>query len=49
MLNHMGESDIAAKIKKAYNTVLGEGRNLTRDLGGTANTQQFTDAIIEKL
>jgi len=39
----------AEKIKAAYNTVLSEGLHLTRDLGGTAGTKEFTDAIIEKL
>lgn len=49
MLNHIGERDIATKIRQAYNKVLAEGRCLTRDLGGTAGTQEFTDAIIAQL
>lgn len=49
MLNHLGEEKIADRIKSAYNQVLSEGKTLTRDLGGTANTSQFTDAIIHKL
>jgi isocitrate dehydrogenase (NAD+) len=48
MLNHVGEEEIASKIKDAYNAVLGEGKSLTRDLGGTATTEQFADAIIAK-
>ncbi|HTL30499.1 MAG TPA: isocitrate/isopropylmalate dehydrogenase family protein [Tepidisphaeraceae bacterium] len=49
MLNHIHEEKIAEKIKSAYNAVLAEGKTLTRDLGGTANTAEFTDAIIAKL
>lgn len=46
MLNHIGEAQMGEKIKNAYNRVLAERKTLTRDLGGTANTAQFTDAII---
>ena len=49
MLNYIGEEAIGTKIKNAYNAVLEEGKSLTRDLGGTANTKQFTDAMIAKL
>ena len=46
MLNHIGEEAIAGKIKAAYNRVLVEGAARTRDLGGTASTDQFADALI---
>jgi isocitrate dehydrogenase (NAD+) len=49
MLNYLHEEDIASKIKTAYNAVIAEGKTLTRDLGGSANTAEFTDAIIAKL
>jgi len=51
MLNHIGETATADRIKSAYNALLAEGRpdTLTRDLGGTAGTGQFTDALIAKL
>ena len=49
MLNHIHEEAIAERIKNAYNAVLAEGKSLTRDLGGTATTQQFADAVIAKL
>src|SRR5207248_6819918 len=41
MLNHIHEEAIASKVKNAYNAVLSEGKTLTRDLGGSAGTQQF--------
>jgi isocitrate dehydrogenase (NAD+) len=49
MLNHIHEEAIAEKIKNAYDAVLTEGKCLTRDLGGTAGTAQFTDALIARL
>jgi isocitrate dehydrogenase (NAD+) len=49
MLNHLREEAIADRIKSAYNTVLAEGKTLTRDLGGSANTNQFADALITKM
>src|SRR5258707_1114755 len=41
MLNHIHEETIAQAIKSAYNIVLSEGKTLTRDLGGTASTNEF--------
>jgi isocitrate dehydrogenase (NAD+) len=49
MLNHIQEEALAQKIKTAYNAVLAEGKFLTRDLGGTASTEDFTNALIAKL
>ena len=51
MLNHIHEEAIATKIKSAYDAVLTEGnpKTLTKDLGGTAGTDQFADAVIAKL
>src|SRR3954463_3491700 len=49
MLNHMHEEGVAKKIKTAYDAVLAEGRVLTRDLGGTAGTEEFTAALIAKI
>src|SRR5207248_11722639 len=49
MLRHLHEDAIAEKIKRAYDGVLTEGTTLTKDLGGTAGTKEFTDAVIKKL
>jgi isocitrate dehydrogenase (NAD+) len=49
MLNHMHEEAIAERIKAAYNSALADGKTLTRDLGGTAGTAEFADAVIAKL
>jgi isocitrate dehydrogenase (NAD+) len=49
MLNHLHEEALAERVKGAYNAVLAEGVARTRDLGGTAGTDAFTDAVIAHL
>jgi isocitrate dehydrogenase (NAD+) len=49
MLNHIHEEAIATRIRSAYDNVLAEGKVLTRDLGGSAGTNEFADALIAKL
>ena len=49
MLRHIGEDARADRIMKALGDVLSEGAVRTRDLGGTASTIEFTDAIRRKL
>jgi len=49
MLEHLGERDAAARIEAAVQRVITAGETLTGDLGGKANTQQFTDAVISNL
>lgn len=49
MLNHIGEFEAALKIEKAVADVLKEGKNVTADLGGNANTVEFTEAIIKAM
>ncbi len=49
MLKHLGEHEAAARITKAVETVLSEGRRLTYDLGGTAKSSEMAAAIAEKL
>ena len=49
MLDHLDDHARAGKIRAALAAVVREGKTVTRDLGGTANTDQFTDAIIAAL
>ncbi len=49
MLDYMNERARAQRIRSALIGVIQEGRTVTRDLGGTASTDQFTDAIIARL
>ena len=48
MLDHIGESDRAGRIRAALTRVLA-GAVRTRDLGGTASTTEFTDAICREI
>ena len=49
MLEYMNDGQRAAKIRNALEDTIREGRTITGDLGGTASTDQFTDAIIARL
>jgi isocitrate dehydrogenase (NAD+) len=49
MIHHIGEHAVADKIRKGYDAVLAEGAVKTKDLGGSATTDQFADAIISKM
>ena len=49
MLEYINENESAKKISKALKTVLKDGKKLTKDLGGTATTTEFTEEIIKKL
>ena len=46
MLRHLDESDAADRVQKALETVFTERKTLTRDVGGTAGTTQFADAVL---
>ncbi len=49
MLNHLGEQSAAERIEKALIKVYKEGKHVTKDVGGKAGTQEFTDAVIAAL
>ncbi len=49
MLDHLGERPAARRIAAALDRVYREGKHATRDLGGRATTQEFTDAVIAAL
>jgi tartrate dehydrogenase/decarboxylase/D-malate dehydrogenase len=49
MLDHLGHEDAGKAITGAIEAVLAEGANLTRDLGGTATTQQLGKTIADAL
>jgi len=46
MLRYLGEKEAADAIEQAVQTVLAEGKTLTGDLGGSATTDQFTEAVL---
>jgi isocitrate dehydrogenase (NAD+) len=49
MLRYIGEREAADRVEKAMLTVFEEGKVRTRDIGGTAKTAEFADAIIQKM
>jgi len=49
MLRHFGEQEAAEKIRRAVEIVYGEKKRITRDMGGTASTSEFADAVIEAM
>jgi isocitrate dehydrogenase (NAD+) len=51
MLNHIGESAAAERIKTAYDALLAAGNldELTGDIGGRATTRQFVDALLRRM
>ncbi len=49
MLRYIGEREAADKVQAALLGVFADGRWITRDLGGTAKTNEFARAIEEKI
>jgi isocitrate dehydrogenase (NAD+) len=49
MLRHLGEPAAAQRVEDALIAVIGEGRAVTYDLGGSAGTSDMADAIVERL
>ena len=49
MLRHIEEYEAADNVEKAMLEVFTEGKTLTRDLGGSAKTADFANAIIDKI
>jgi isocitrate dehydrogenase (NAD+) len=45
MLDYISEAKAAGRLRTALQAVLARGECLTRDLGGSASTSQFADAI----
>jgi isocitrate dehydrogenase (NAD+) len=49
MLRHIDEMAAAERVEKALHKVYREGKLLTRDVGGSASTTEFTDNLIHTL
>ncbi|MDO8933536.1 MAG: isocitrate/isopropylmalate family dehydrogenase [Rhodocyclaceae bacterium] len=49
MLDHVERRDLAARLRQAIDQVLNEDKVRTKDLGGTASTQEFTAALIRRV
>jgi isocitrate dehydrogenase (NAD+) len=46
MLRHLGETPIADRLEKALHRTVADPATRTRDLGGTASTTEFTEAVV---
>ena len=49
MLNDLGETEKAARLNAAILAQVAEGKVVTADIGGTAGTKAFTQAVIDRL
>lgn len=49
MLRYLGEVDAGNRFEEAIDAVMGEGKIVTKDLGGSAGTMDFAKAVAEKL
>jgi isocitrate dehydrogenase (NAD+) len=49
MLRHLDERDAAERVMHGLSAVLVEGNVRTRDLGGTASTTEFADAVCRSI
>ncbi|MGD0863728.1 MAG: isocitrate/isopropylmalate family dehydrogenase [Candidatus Limnocylindrales bacterium] len=49
LLRHIGEQAAAERVEDSVRAVIAEGRTVTYDLGGSAGTSEFADAIVARL
>jgi isocitrate dehydrogenase (NAD+) len=49
MLRHLGEIDAAARVEEAVRAVIAEGTTVTYDLGGSAGTREFGEAVAARV
>jgi isocitrate dehydrogenase (NAD+) len=49
MLRHLGETDAAARVEEAVRAVIAEGTTVTYDLGGSAGTREFGEAVATRV
>ena len=49
MLRHLGETDAATALERAVREVIAEGTTVTYDLGGSAGTREFGQAVAARL
>ena len=49
MLDHIDDRETASRLRRAIRSTIADGDRLTADLGGSASTQEYTDAVIERL
>jgi len=49
MLEHVGRVDLAQRLRAAINSAIIEDNVRTGDMGGTASTEEFSQAVIRRI
>jgi isocitrate dehydrogenase (NAD+) len=49
MLRHLGEPEAAEAVSQGLYKTFEEGRHLTRDLGGSASTNEFASRVADRV
>jgi isocitrate dehydrogenase (NAD+) len=49
MLEHLGEDALGSRVRRAIIATIVADEVRTRDLGGTASTQEFGDAVARRV
>jgi len=49
MLDYLGQPDQAQRLRRSIRRVIGAGKTITRDLGGSASTDEYAQALIADL
>jgi isocitrate dehydrogenase (NAD+) len=49
LLDHIGQPEVATRVRDAITTTIQKGETLTGDLGGSATTREFADAVVRTL
>ena len=49
LLDHVEQPDVASRIRDAIDTVILAGASRTVDMGGSASTKEYTEALVRAL
>lgn len=49
LLEHLNELEAGRRLRSAIEGVYAEGKHITRDLGGTATTHEFMEAVLRQI
>ena len=49
LLEHVGQGEAAARMRRGIHAALGDAKTRTRDLGGEGDTRTFTDGILKAI
>ena len=49
LLDHVGQGEVGSRIREAVFGVVADNEARTRDMGGSSDTAEFTDAVVKRL